>query len=77
MTSPNGSGGASDCRDGVRRMLTTSIAGSRPPPTRSGSDNVRYFFDTEFVQLSRLNVALPNTTTAPSFRARTIATSRA
>jgi len=66
-----------DSRRGGRRMLTISTPGSCPPPTRSGNDSRRYFPATAFVQLSRLGVALPNTTTAPSFRARTTATSRA
>ena len=55
----------------------TSIFGSRASPTRSGNVSSVYFPLSALTQLSRLGVALPSTTTAPSFRARTIATSRA
>jgi hypothetical protein len=58
-------------------MSTISTDGSRPPPTRSGSDSRRYFPLFAFTQLSRLGVALPSTTVAPSILARTIAVSRA
>ena len=61
----------------VCRRSTTSTLGSRAAPTRSGSVSSVYFPDAAFSQLSRLGVALPSTTTAPSVRARTIATSRA
>ncbi len=58
-------------------MSTTSTAGSVAEPTRSGSVSSRYFPRSAFCQLSRLGVALPSTTTAPSCCPRTTASSRA
>ena len=59
------------------RRSTTATFGSCATPARSGSVSSSYLPLRAFVQLSRLGVALPSTTTAPSVRARTIATSRA
>ncbi len=59
------------------RMSTTSTAGSFASATRSGSVSSVYFPACAFCQLSRLGVAVPSTTIAPSPRARTSATSRA
>jgi hypothetical protein len=59
------------------RRSTTATFGSFATPARSGSVSSSYFPLFAFDQLSRLGVALPRTTTAPSARARTIATSRA
>ena len=59
------------------RMSTTATVGRLPPPTRSSRVSRWYFPACAFIQLSRLGVALPSTTVAPSSRPRITATSRA
>ena len=63
--------------EGGSRRSTTRTGGSEPPVARSGSRSSSNLPPIWFDQLSSDGVALPSRHSAPSWRARMMATSRA